>query len=187
MKSRTRMAPWRRATISTNLREARHGCAEHRRICRISLRNEPPARCCGLQRRVRELKSTARDEKSLSRHQLIKQVATAELPTKWGHFRAIGFERPTKGHLETAVALIMGDISAGAPLVRIHSQCLTGDVFGSLRCDCGEQLNRAMEAIAEEGAGILIYEKQEGPGHWADGEAPGLRVAGPGAGYRRGK
>lgn len=94
----------------------------------------------------------------------IKQVATAELPTKWGHFRVIGFERPTKGRLETAVALTLGDISAGAPLVRIHSQCLTGDVLGSLRCDCGEQLNRAMEAIAEEGAGILIYEEQEGRG-----------------------
>jgi len=67
-------------------------------------------------------------------------------------------------NVESAIALIMGDISAGAPLVRIHSQCLTGDVFGSLRCDCGEQLNRAMKAIAEEGAGILIYEKQEGRG-----------------------
>ena len=94
----------------------------------------------------------------------IKQVATADLPTRWGHFRAIGFERSTKDRLETAVALTMGDISAGAPLVRIHSQCLTGDVFGSLRCDCGEQLNRAMKAIAEEGAGILIYEEQEGRG-----------------------
>jgi len=93
-----------------------------------------------------------------------RQVAIAELPTKWGHFQAVGFERRTKDTLETAVALIMGDITTEAPLVRIHSQCLTGDVLGSLRCDCGEQLNRAMEAIAEEGAGILIYEKQEGRG-----------------------
>ncbi len=93
-----------------------------------------------------------------------RRVAVAELPTKWGHFQAVGFERSTPHNLETAVALIMGDISSGAPLVRIHSQCLTGDVLGSLRCDCGEQLNRAMEAIAEEGAGILIYEKQEGRG-----------------------
>jgi 3,4-dihydroxy 2-butanone 4-phosphate synthase/GTP cyclohydrolase II len=94
----------------------------------------------------------------------IKEVASVELPTRWGHFRAIGFERPTKDSLETAVALVMGDISDGVLLVRIHSQCLTGDVFGSLRCDCGEQLNRAMEAIAEEGSGILIYEEQEGRG-----------------------
>jgi GTP cyclohydrolase II len=62
------------------------------------------------------------------------------------------------------MVLIMGDISMGAPLVRIHSQCLTGDVLGSLRCDCGEQLESAMSSIAEEGAGILIYEEQEGRG-----------------------
>jgi GTP cyclohydrolase II len=93
-----------------------------------------------------------------------RQVADAELPTRWGQFRALGFERPTQDNLETAVALIMGDISVGVPLVRIHSQCLTGDVFGSVRCDCGEQLNSAMKTISEEGAGILIYEKQEGRG-----------------------
>ena len=62
------------------------------------------------------------------------------------------------------MVLIMGDISVRAPLVRIHSECLTGDVLGSLRCDCGEQLNCAMKMIAKEGAGILIYEKQEGRG-----------------------
>ena len=92
------------------------------------------------------------------------QVASADLPTRWGQFRALGFERSTADGPETAVALIMGDISTGVPLVRIHSQCLTGDVFGSLRCDCGGQLDFAMNAIAEEGAGILIYEKQEGRG-----------------------
>jgi len=95
---------------------------------------------------------------------ITRQVAATELPTKWGHFRALGFERSTADNVEGAIALIMGDISTGVPLVRIHSQCLTGDVFGSLRCDCGEQLNRSMKAIAEEGAGILIYEKQEGRG-----------------------
>jgi GTP cyclohydrolase II len=93
-----------------------------------------------------------------------RQVADADLPTRWGQFRALGFERSTADGLETAVAMIMGDISVGVPLVRIHSQCLTGDVFGSVRCDCGEQLNRAMKAISEEGAGVLIYEKQEGRG-----------------------
>ena len=95
---------------------------------------------------------------------ITRQVAATELPTQWGRFRALGFERATANNVESAVVLIMGDISAGAPLVRIHSQCLTGDVFGSLRCDCGEQLDRAMKAIAEEGAGIVIYEKQEGRG-----------------------
>jgi GTP cyclohydrolase II len=93
-----------------------------------------------------------------------RQVAVAQLPTRWGQFQAVGFERTTPENMETAVALIMGDISSGVPLVRIHSQCLTGDVLGSLRCDCGQQLDRAMEAIAAEGAGILIYEKQEGRG-----------------------
>ena len=92
------------------------------------------------------------------------QVANADLPTRWGQFRALGFESQSGDAVETAVALIMGDISRGVPLVRIHSQCLTGDVFGSLRCDCGGQLDYAMRAIADEGAGILIYEKQEGRG-----------------------
>ncbi len=94
----------------------------------------------------------------------VTQVADADLPTKWGHFRALGFERTTASKVETAVALVMGDISKGTPLVRIHSQCLTSDVLGSVRCDCGEQLNQAMRAISEEGAGVLIYEKQEGRG-----------------------
>ena len=93
-----------------------------------------------------------------------RQVADASLPTQWGEFRALGFERLINGRLETAMALVMGDISSGTPLVRIHSQCLTGDVFGSLRCDCGAQLESAMQSIADAGAGILIYEKQEGRG-----------------------
>src|SRR5260370_31369149 len=65
---------------------------------------------------------------------------------------------------EEAVALVMGDIHSSPPLVRIHSQCLTGDVFGSLRCDCRHQLELALSLIASEGAGILIYEEQEGRG-----------------------
>jgi GTP cyclohydrolase II len=94
----------------------------------------------------------------------IKCVAKTYLPTMWGRFRALGFERPTEGKLETAVVLIMADVMSGTPLVRIHSQCLTGEVFGSQRCDCGEQLNWAMQAIAKEGSGIVIYERQEGRG-----------------------
>src|SRR5256885_2708248 len=67
-------------------------------------------------------------------------------------------------HPETAIALVMGDVHSTPPLVRIHSQCLTGDVFGSLRCDCRQQLEMALTMIAGEGAGILIYEQQEGRG-----------------------
>lgn len=66
--------------------------------------------------------------------------------------------------MEDAVALVMGDVFSSSPLVRIHSQCLTGDVFGSLRCDCRQQLEMALSMIAREGAGVLIYEQQEGRG-----------------------
>lgn len=95
-----------------------------------------------------------------------KQLASADFPTRWGHFRIYGFRlNPvTNGKPEEAVALVMGDVHASPPLVRIHSQCLTGDVFGSLRCDCRQQLEMALGMIAEEGAGILLYEQQEGRG-----------------------
>lgn len=107
----------------------------------------------------------------------VNKVADADFPTRWGNFRILGFE----GHLpaprpcceqnlssgkrvEGLVALVMGDIHSAPPLVRIHSQCLTGDVFGSLRCDCRLQLELALRKITEEGAGILLYEQQEGRG-----------------------
>ena len=95
-----------------------------------------------------------------------KQLASAEFPTRWGQFRIYGFRlNPVaNGKPEEAVALVMGDVHASPPLVRIHSQCLTGDVFGSLRCDCRQQLEMALTMIAGEGAGILIYEQQEGRG-----------------------
>jgi GTP cyclohydrolase II len=95
-----------------------------------------------------------------------KQLASADFPTRWGQFRIYGFrlESAQNGNPEEAVALVMGDIHASPPLVRIHSQCLTGDVFGSLRCDCRQQLELALSMIADEGAGILIYEQQEGRG-----------------------
>ena len=103
------------------------------------------------------------------------KIAEADFPTRWGAFRILGFEgrltalRPGdegagKGEVEGLVALVMGDIHASPPVVRIHSQCLTGDVFGSLRCDCRLQLELAMSRIAEEGAGILLYEEKEGRG-----------------------
>ena len=98
----------------------------------------------------------------------VRQVASADFPTHWGKFRIYGFrgEFGTTGSPrdEDAVALVMGDIHSAAPLLRIHSQCLTGDVFGSSRCDCREQLEIALAMIAEHGAGVLIYEQQEGRG-----------------------
>lgn len=98
----------------------------------------------------------------------VKQVASAEFPTRWGKFRIYGFrgESGSDGarRVEEAVALVMGDVKSAPPLVRVHSQCLTGDVFHSLRCDCRQQLELSLSMISEEGAGILIYEQQEGRG-----------------------
>jgi GTP cyclohydrolase II len=98
----------------------------------------------------------------------VHQIATAEFPTRWGNFRIFGFERDVQQggwpQRERAVALVMGNVKSAPPLVRIHSQCLTGDTLGSLRCDCGQQLDLAMSMIAREGAGVLIYEEQEGRG-----------------------
>jgi len=98
----------------------------------------------------------------------VQQLASADFPTRWGQFRIYGFrgEFGSDGHrrVEEAVALVMGDVHSAPPLVRIHSQCLTGDVFHSLRCDCGQQLEMALARIAEETAGVLIYEQQEGRG-----------------------
>lgn len=101
----------------------------------------------------------------------VLKVAEADFPTRWGHFRIHGFEAPNtsltdrrKAQKEEAVAIVMGDIRADAPLLRIHSQCLTGDVFGSLRCDCQQQLEMALKMIAERGVGLIIYEQQEGRG-----------------------
>jgi GTP cyclohydrolase II len=96
----------------------------------------------------------------------IRQIAATELPTRWGVFRALGFARQSRGERspETAIVLVAGQPLRGVPLVRIHSQCITGDALRSLRCDCGEQLELAMRAIAAEGRGLLIYEQQEGRG-----------------------
>jgi GTP cyclohydrolase II len=94
------------------------------------------------------------------------KMAEADFPTRWGHFRIMGFERALGNGKppETAVALLMGEWHSTPPLVRVHSQCLTGDVFGSLRCDCRQQLELALSMIASAGAGLLIYEQQEGRG-----------------------
>jgi GTP cyclohydrolase II len=108
----------------------------------------------------------------------VRKLADADFPTRWGHFRILGFEGvianpqpcsdqlPAPAHrVETAIALVLGDISSSEPpIVRIHSQCLTGDVFHSLRCDCRQQLELALATIADAGRGILLYENQEGRG-----------------------
>ncbi len=97
--------------------------------------------------------------------ELIK-VAEADFPTRFGHFRIFGFEGVRPTGTEEAVVLKMGDLSpeSGPALVRIHSQCLTGDVFHSLRCDCRSQLELALDQIVVEQRGLLIYEHQEGRG-----------------------
>jgi GTP cyclohydrolase II len=98
----------------------------------------------------------------------ITQVADLAFPTHWATFRLLAFEgvyhNKGKGEAETALALILGDIHGTPPLVRIHSQCTTGDVFHSLRCDCHDQLHLALRTIADQGAGVLVYEHQEGRG-----------------------
>jgi GTP cyclohydrolase II len=95
----------------------------------------------------------------------LTKVAEAAFPTQFGSFRIYGFEGRNGDLTEEAVALKMGELDGGrAPLVRIHSQCLTGDVFHSLRCDCRAQLEIALQSIAQEGRGLLIYELQEGRG-----------------------
>lgn len=107
----------------------------------------------------------------------VRKLADADLPTRWGQFRIQGFEGVVENpqacnenmpapaiRIESAVALVMGDVHSEPPIVRIHSQCLTGDVFHSLRCDCRQQLELALSTIAAAGSGIVLYENQEGRG-----------------------
>ena len=101
---------------------------------------------------------------SLSDRQItVEQVAKANLPTQIGNFKIIGYRSMTSN--EEFVVLTKGEMDANVPtLVRIHSQCLTGDVFGSIKCDCGLQLRKAMELIEMEGRGAIVYQQQEGRG-----------------------
>src|SRR4051812_35503026 len=95
----------------------------------------------------------------------LRKVAEADFPTRFGQFRIFGFEWRSGANAEEAVVLVRGELAGEPPpLVRIHSQCLTGDVFHSLRCDCRAQLELALQRIADEDRGILIYEHQEGRG-----------------------
>jgi 3,4-dihydroxy-2-butanone 4-phosphate synthase/GTP cyclohydrolase II len=97
----------------------------------------------------------------------VRRVVSTRMPTKWGVFQTLGFEREVSNRVETALAIVIGDpgdLNTQAPLVRVHSQCLTGEALGSLRCDCAEQLEISMKAISDEGRGLIIYEHQEGRG-----------------------
>ncbi len=98
----------------------------------------------------------------MQREKLIKKVSDVSMPTEYGEFRAVGYESVLDGQCH--VALVAGDPAAEDALVRVHSECLTGDVFGSKRCDCGEQLRKALHLIAENGNGVLLYMRQEGRG-----------------------
>ncbi len=102
-------------------------------------------------------------EYRMRRETFVKRVANAKLPTVFGEFEAVVFENEVDNG--THVALVKGRVDDGAPtLVRVHSGCLTADVFGSLRCDCRDQLHRAMEIIQKDGRGVLLYLNQEGRG-----------------------
>ena len=93
----------------------------------------------------------------------VERVATADLPTEIGEFKIVGYRSLTS--VEEFVVLMKGEMEEGVPtLVRIHSQCLTGDVFGSIKCDCGLQLEQAMRLIEAEGRGAIVYQQQEGRG-----------------------
>ena len=106
------------------------------------------------------------DRAKSPQHRGIRKVASTHLPTIFGIFDLIGFERPSTARRERETALVMtlGDLQEGVPLLRIHSQCLTGEVLGSLRCDCRGQLEVAMSTIAAQGSGLIIYLHQEGRG-----------------------
>ena len=112
---------------------------------------------------IPNLTSVEKDCGPVSPEVSVERVATAKLPTEYGEFAIIGYRSLTSD--EEFVVLTKGELSADVPtLVRIHSQCLTGDVFGSIKCDCGPQLHRAMEMIEEAGRGAIVYQQQEGRG-----------------------
>ncbi|MCH8026101.1 MAG: bifunctional 3,4-dihydroxy-2-butanone-4-phosphate synthase/GTP cyclohydrolase II [Chloroflexi bacterium] len=137
-------------------------------LCEIMKADGSMARLPDLRRFAKrhKLKITSVDQLIAYRKQnekLVERVAETVLPTEYGEWRAIAYRSPID--TDEHVALVMGDIEApGAVLVRVHSQCLTSDVFGSQRCDCGEQLKTSMRKIAAEGRGVVVYMRQEGRG-----------------------
>lgn len=102
-------------------------------------------------------------EYRIKRDSLIEEIVRVDMPTQYGHFKLIAFQE--KNTTNEHLALIKGDIQPGEPvMVRVHSSCFTGDILGSLRCDCGEQLHKAMQMVEEEGKGVILYMNQEGRG-----------------------
>ena len=137
-------------------------------ICEIMKRNGEMARLPDLTRFSKRhgLKMVSVEQiiqYRLRTEQLVERVTETKLPTPTGTWRLIGYR--TADHLEEHIALVMGNVTGGEPvLVRVHSQCLTGDVFSSQRCDCGEQLDIAMQMVAEQRRGVIVYMAQEGRG-----------------------
>ena len=131
-------------------------------LCRLA-GLKPCGLCCEIMRDLTVTTIADLIEYRMRNESLVHREATAKLPTKYGEFTIHGYKNLVNG--DHHVALIMGDVADGEPvLCRVHSECLTGDVFGSERCDCGEQLDQAMKAIAREGRGVLLYLRQEGRG-----------------------
>jgi len=119
--------------------------------------------CPSTRRRLRAVDPAFRMNRERTAPITVERGADARLPTEYGEFRIIGYRSLNSN--EEFVALVRGDVRPESPtLVRIHSQCLTGDVFGSIKCDCGPQLRAAMEMIAREGSGVIVYQQQEGRG-----------------------
>ncbi|MGH3427697.1 MAG: hypothetical protein ACRD3Q_11005 [Terriglobales bacterium] len=114
------------------------------------------------------------------------RVAATVIPTRHGVFRAFAYQSSSGAE---HVALVMGDVvSSFSPLVRIHSECVTGESFGSLRCDCGPQLDRALALISDQRCGAVIYLRgHERPGYWFSGQAAGVRPSGCGLGHGGGQ
>jgi 3,4-dihydroxy 2-butanone 4-phosphate synthase/GTP cyclohydrolase II len=127
-------------------------------------RNCHPAQSQGdLSNAVLERRPSRRNDEPFVRSTTVERVAEARLPTDYGEFSIIGY-RSRNSH-EEFVVLARGDLRADRPtLARIHSQCLTGDVFGSTKCDCGQQLREAMKLIERDGRGAIVYQQQEGRG-----------------------
>ena len=116
-----------------------------------------------IRKRKKRLKKKDPGANRRKKEVMITTEASCVLPTKYGDFHMIGYRNNING--EHHVALVMGDISKDeSVLVRVHSECLTGDAFGSLRCDCGQQYDQAMKIISEKGSGVLLYMRQEGRG-----------------------
>ena len=133
------------------------------------MRSNGELRACGYTLTVCRLEYNMRRSLKIHTHQpaeeelVVEHFADANLPTQYGHFRIWAFTNSFDG--KDHVALVCGDVSGQEEVMtRVHSECVTGDVFASLKCDCGEQLHHAMEMIAKEGRGILLYMRQEGRG-----------------------